>query len=126
MDSALIDRSPADVLDDHLRERKEGSVEQDLSRNYSDDLVVLTGGGVFRGHDGLRQLAERLRQELPDATFEYRTRLIEGEVGFLLWSARSANAYVDDGADSYVIRGGRIVAQTIHYTVKTTPSRTPQ
>ncbi len=119
MDTALLHRSPAEVLDDHLRKRKEGSVEQDLSRNYADDLVVLTGGGVFRGHDGLRQLAERLRKELPDATFDYRTRLVEGEVGFLEWSARSANACVDDGADSYVIRGGRIVAQTIHYTVKT-------
>jgi hypothetical protein len=126
MDTSLLDRSPAEVLDDHLRERKEGSVEQDLSRNYADDLVVLTGDGVFRGHDGLRQLAERLRQELPDAIFEYRTRLVEGEVGFLEWSARSASACVVDGADSYVIRGGRIVAQTIHYTVKTTPSSTPQ
>ena len=56
--------------------------------------------------------------KLPEATFEYRTRLVEGEMGFLEWSGRSASTLVDGGADSYLIRDGRIVAQTIHYTVK--------
>ena len=111
-------RSPQEVLDDHLRESQDGSIEDDLARNYSEDLVVLTGRGVYRGHDGLRQLAELLRNEFPEATFEYRTRLVEGEMGFLEWSGRSASTQVDDGADSYLIRDGRIVAQTIHYTVK--------
>jgi hypothetical protein len=117
MDEASI-RSAKEVLDDHLRESQEGSVEADLGRNYAEDLVVLSGRGVYRGHDGLRQLAEMLREELPKSTFEYRTHLVEGDVGFLEWSGRGENAYVDDGADSYVIRDGKIVAQTIHYTVK--------
>jgi len=43
--------------------------------------------------------------------------LVEGELGFLEWSARGSGAEVEDGADSYLIRDGRIVAQTIHYTV---------
>jgi hypothetical protein len=111
-------RSAKDVLDDHLRESQVDSVEVDLARNYAEDLVVLTRHGVYRGHDGLRQLAERLRQELPDAVFEYRTRLVEGEIGFLEWSGRGDGAQVDDGADSYLIRDGKIVAQTIHYTVR--------
>jgi len=115
-------RSPQEVLDDHLRESQDGSIENDLARNYSEDLVVLTGRGVYRGHDGLRQLAELLRSELSDSIFEYRTRLVEGEMGFLEWTGRSASAQVDDGADSYLIREGRIVAQTIHYTVKPFPN----
>jgi hypothetical protein len=99
-------RSAKEALDDHLRESREGSIEADLGRNYAEDLVVLSGHGVYRGHDGLRQLAEMLRKELPDSTFEYRTHLVEGDVGFLEWSGRGVNAYVDDGADSYVIRDG--------------------
>lgn len=94
-----------------------GSVEEDLLRNYAPDLVVLTGHGVYRGHDGLRRLSELLRRELPNCTYEYRTRLVEGDVAFLEWTARADGARVDDGADSYVIRNGRIVVQTIHYTV---------
>jgi hypothetical protein len=112
------DRSPKEVLDDHLRESQKGSVEADLSRNYAEGVIVLSRHGVHRGHDGLRKLAEMLHNELPDSTFEYHTRLVEGDVGFLEWSGRGENTYVDDGADSYVIRNGKIAVQTIHYTVK--------
>lgn len=66
-------RSAAEVLDDHLREGQVGTVDEDLTRNYSENLIVLTGRGVYHGHDGLRELARQLREELPDATFEYRT-----------------------------------------------------
>ncbi len=93
-------------------------MDDDLARNYAEDVVVLTGRGIFRGHDGVRHLARLLPDELPNCTFEYRTRLVEGEVAFLEWTARADGARVDDGADSFLIRGGRIVAQTIHYTVK--------
>lgn len=117
-------RSPQEVLDDHLRQSQDGSIEDDLARKDSDDLVVLTGRGVYRDHNGLRQLAEFLCNELPQARFEYRTRLVEGKVGFQEWSGYSAVAQVDDGADSSLIRDGRTVAKTIHYTVK--PPAQPQ
>lgn len=71
----MLDRSPQEVLDDHLRESPDGSIEGDLARNYSDDLVVLTGRGVDRGHSGFKQLAEVFRNELPDASVKYRTWL---------------------------------------------------
>jgi len=74
-----MNRSTKEALDDHLRESKEDSIEADLARNYAQDLVVLTSDGVYRGHDGLRQLAARLRKELPNAEFEYRTCLVEGK-----------------------------------------------
>ncbi|MGQ9365106.1 nuclear transport factor 2 family protein [Azospirillum sp. ST 5-10] len=93
-------------------------MQEDLERNFAPDLVVLTRWGVFRGYDGMRQLAAKLRRELPDARFSYDTVAMENGVGFLAWKGRGANgARVEDGADSYVVRDGRIVAQTIHYTV---------
>lgn len=111
-------RSPKDVFDDHLRKSEHGSIDEDLRRNYSEDVVVLTRRGVFCGHDAMRQLNRLLIEELPNATFDYRTRLVEGEMAFLEWSARAEGARVEDGADSYLIRGGKIIAQTIHYTVE--------
>lgn len=101
----------------HLNEGKHGTVDDDLPRNYAEDVVILTGRGVYHGHDGMRQLAQMLRDELPQMRFQYRTILIQGEFGFLEWTADADGATVKDGADSYVIRDGRIVAQTIHYTV---------
>jgi hypothetical protein len=110
-------RTTKEVLDDHLNLSKNGSVEEDLSRNYSEDVLLLTSFGIYRGHEGLKSLAKMVLEQLPDASFKYNKVLIEEEIGFLEWSASSKKAKVEDGADSYVVRNGRIVAQTIHYTV---------
>jgi hypothetical protein len=105
------------VLQDHLCLRRRDDLEADLERNYDKDVVLLTGFGVFRGKAGVRRAAALLHRQLPCAEYEYRARLVEGEVAFLEWAARCPDARVDDGADSFLIRGGRIVVQTIHYTV---------
>ncbi len=116
-------RGPQEVFDDHLHQGQHGNVEEDLSRNYAPEVVVLTGAGVHRGHDAVRELAAWLRQELPDATFTYTTRGVDGEVALLEWTASTPSAErVQDGADTFVIRGGRIHAQTIHSTVLPTPA----
>ncbi len=114
-------RSAQDVLEDHLRQGRSASIEVDLARNYAEEVVVLSGRGVFRGHEDLRQLAKLLSEQAPGARFTYKTQLLEGEIGFLEWTTESDEAVIRDGADSYVIRDGKIVAQTIHYTVQPRP-----
>src|SRR5262245_17631114 len=124
-------RSTGEVFEDHLARRRAGDVEGDLALNYDDDVVLLTGFGVFRGKDGVRRNLGRLLEGLPCIRYEYGTRLVEGEVAFLEWSARGPTAVVEDGANSFLIRGGRIVVQTIHYTVRPrksskTPGKSPR
>ena len=114
-----LPRPTRKVFEDHLRCRLARAVEEDIGRNYAGDVVLLTGLGLYRGHDGVRHLARILHEQLPCAAYEYRTKLIDGDLAFLEWSARCPTAAVEDGADSFLIRGGRIVAQTIHYTVRT-------
>ncbi len=116
-DAGAERRSPREVLDDHLALAAAGDWVTDLERNVADDIVVLTGFGAFEGRDQLRVLAELLDAQLPNARFEYTTVAVRGEVAFLEWRADADGARVRDGADSFVIRDGRIVAQTIHYTV---------
>jgi hypothetical protein len=111
-------RSTREVFEDHLCCRSARAVEEDLARNYAEDVVLLTGFGLYRGHEGVRQLARLLFAQLPCVAYEYRTRLVDGEVAFLEWAARCSTATVEDGADSFLIRDGKIVVQTIHYTVR--------
>lgn len=111
-------RSPAEVLDDHLRLRAQGDIDTDLRRNYAPDFVLLCNYGTFRGIDAIRYSAVRLKEQLPHARFEYVVREVDGDVGFLEWRATSDRYQVTDGADSYVFdRDGLIRAQTIHYTL---------
>ena len=108
-------RSTTEVLTDHLRLRAEGDVRTDLERNYAPDVVLLCEAGVFRGTVAVRASAHALGLELPNVRFEYRSVQVDGEFGFLRWTAESDRFRVQDGADSYVIRDGRIVMQTIYY-----------
>ena len=108
-------RQAREVVDDHLRLRSQGELGTDLERNYADDVVVLCELGAPRGRDAIRRSACHLGLQLPDAELQFPTKLVEGEHAFLVWKARSQRFEVDDGADSFVIRGGRILAQTIFY-----------
>jgi SnoaL-like domain len=114
------------VLDDHLGiaqrwagEPFERVLEEDLRRNVSEDIVVLMNRGVFRGHEGVRELARALGEELPEHRgFDYTFIAVEGRVGMLEWAYEDATVSVRDGVDSYLIEDGKIVAQTIHYTLE--------
>jgi hypothetical protein len=111
-------RTAREVFEDHLRTSSEGTVEEDIDRNYATTVVILSRDGVRHGHDGLRRQAAELQRQLPDCSFHYGVQLVEGEIAFLEWTAEADGARVRDGADSYCIRDGKIVAQTIHYTVE--------
>jgi ketosteroid isomerase-like protein len=113
-------RSTGEVINDHLEQGKHGSLEEDLPRNYAEDVTVVIADGLYQGHDGVRALAERLRSELPHAAFQYTTVVVHGDVAFLEWTGEGDGARVRDGVDTFVVRDGKIVAQTIHYTVEPT------
>jgi SnoaL-like domain len=114
----LAARSTQEVYDDHLRLADEGDIEGDLARNVAEDVVVLTGRGVFRGHEGVRELARQLMSEIPSGRWTYVTRLFEGPMAFLEWTVDEGPFRIRDGADSYLVEDGKIRMQTIHYTVE--------
>lgn len=69
--------------------------------------------------DSVRQSADRLALQLKEAVFEYLTHYVAGEYAFLRWRATSPNCRIEDGANSFVIREGRIVMQSVYYRIKT-------
>jgi hypothetical protein len=121
--SVMMARSTEDVFEDNLRLRKDGNLEQDLRNNYHEDVVLLTGYGVFRGHDGVRESATILNKYIPEGNYEYRTKCVDGEVAYLEWTAEGDGKIVQNGADTFVICDGLIVVQTIYYTVTLFPQR---
>src|SRR5215217_8472117 len=88
-------RTARQVLDDHLNLAEnwggeggfERMLEVDLERNTSKDIVILINRGTFRGHEGVRELARMLGEELPEhCAFEYTYRAVEGRIAFLEWA----------------------------------------
>ena len=124
--SDLSRRSAREVLDDHLNLANawvdvplEQVLAEDLRRNVSENIVILINRGTFHGYEGVRDLARMLAEELPEhAAFEYTYVAAEGPVGLLEWTYEDPTVRVRDGVDSYVIDNGKIVGQTIHYTLE--------
>ena len=110
-------RKTLEVLTDHLNRRLAGDVEGDLEANYSQDVVYLCMYGKHFGHDGVRVMANLVATQLPDAEFQYPTIEAHEDFAFCEWTGLGEKTRVDDGADSYLVRDGKIVAQTVHYTV---------
>ncbi len=108
-------RTPEEVFEDHLRLRLEGKLEEDLSRNYSEEVHLLTVNSNARGHNAIRMSAERLGRQLPEARFHIAAKQVNGRYAFLVWSAKSARFDAVEGADSFVIENGKIIFQSIHY-----------
>jgi hypothetical protein len=98
------------VFEDHLRPADDGDLEGDLARNVAEDVVVLTGRGVFRGHAGVRELARQLMTEVPSGRWTCATRLFEGPMAFLEWTVDDGPTRIRNGADSYLVTDGKIRA----------------
>ena len=111
-------RSTAEVFDDHLKRRTADDLEGDLENNYAPDVVLLCEHGPMTGRAAVRQSAEQLAKQLPDASFEYLVKHVEGEYALLFWRADSPKARAEHGVDSFVIRDGRIVMQSVYYALR--------
>jgi hypothetical protein len=110
-------RSTREVLQDHLDRRQRGDLEGDLQHNYHEDVVCLSLTGVRSGLDGVREQAAELEKALPGATFRCRELIVADELGMEVWDGEARAAVVREGTDSFVVRDGRIAAQTVHYHV---------
>lgn len=116
-------RSTDEVFHDHLELRARGEVELDIERNYDPAITLIREGRIYRGHDGVRECARALKEHIGNAKASYDTAIVDGDVAFLKWSVHSDGVVVEDGVDTFVIRKGRIVSKTMHYTISGRPDK---
>jgi hypothetical protein len=117
-------RSTRQVFEDHLDKRRLGLVEEDLAANYAEDVVLLTVNSNAVGHDAIRRSAARLDEQMPKPKFEFIAQQVHGPFALLIWRGLSKREGAVDGADSFVIEGGLIRLQTIHYRLVSPSSPT--
>ncbi len=112
--------STQDVLENHLRCFGEGDLNGILS-DYAPDAVFFTANGPLRGVAAIRPLFEAMIVEFskPGASFKLSQQCIDGDYGYIIWTAATADNVYEMGTDTFVVRNGKIVAQS--YTGKITP-----
>jgi ketosteroid isomerase-like protein len=108
-------RTPQEVFAHHGQALAAGDLDE-IVVDYTDDSVLITAAGVARGKAGIRKVFANLLDDLPNAAWDLKTQIFDGDVLFLEWAADSAVNRVDDGVDTFVFRDGAIRAQTVRYT----------
>jgi ketosteroid isomerase-like protein len=105
--------STKDVIDHHLKAFGERDLKGVLS-DYAPGAVFFTQNGPLRGADAIRPLFQSLIAEFgkPDAKFNMKQQLVEGDYAYILWTAETADNVYELGTDTFVVRDGKIVAQS--------------
>jgi hypothetical protein len=82
---------------------------------------MFTAGGPLKGADAIRPLFQAMVAEFgkPGATFTMKQQFVEGDYAYILWSAETADNVYELGTDTFVVRDGKIMAQS--FTGKITP-----
>jgi len=102
-----------DVLEHHLKCFGAGDLKGILS-DYAPGAVLFTSDGPLKGADAIRSLFQTMITEFekPGAAFSLKQQFVEGDYAYILWSAETADNVYEAGTDTFVIRDGKIVAQS--------------
>ena len=115
--------STNDVLDRHLKSFAERDLDGVLS-DYSSDAVLFVASGPLRGPAAIKPLFGTLIAEFakPGSSFAMQQRWVEGDHAYILWTAETADNCYEFATDTFVVRNGKIVAQS--FAAKITPKQT--
>jgi|SRR5262249_23617742 len=111
-----------DVVNQHLKAFGENDLDSVLA-DYSSDAVLFIPGKTLKGPDAIKPFFEALLAEFakPGASFSMEKQSVEGEYAYILWSAETADNSYEAATDTFVVRDGKIVAQS--FAAKIIPKR---
>jgi len=96
------------VVARHMAALDAADIEAVLA-DYADDAVMVSDtAGVLKGADALRAVFANVPAGMVGG-MEMLSELFDGEIGYIVWKM----AGVPLGTDTFVVRDGKIVAQTV-------------
>ena len=115
-------KTTSEILENHLASFGRGDLGAILS-DYAPGAILFTPAGPLVGIDAIRPLFVGLLAEFakPGASFELKHHTIHGDYAYILWSAETADNRYDLVTDTFVVKGGGIVAQS--FAAKVVPKR---
>jgi len=106
-------RSTKNVIDNHLQRFGERDLDGILS-DYAPAAVLFTPKGPLKGVDAIRPFIEALLAdfEKPGATFGLKHASVDGDYGYILWEAETADNVYEMASDTFAVRDGKIAVQS--------------
>jgi ketosteroid isomerase-like protein len=111
--------STNEVLDRHLKSFAEHDVDGVVA-DYSSDAVLFVPSGPIKGPDAIRPVFEALIAEFakPGSSFTMQSRWVDGDHAYILWTAETADNSYEFATDTFVVRNGKIIAQSFAAKIK--------
>ncbi len=105
--------STKEILDNYLGAFFKRDLHAILS-DYAPDAVMFTQDGTLIGVDRIKPLFEALFAEFGKGrpTFNLQRQAIEGDCGYIVWTAEITDNVYEMATDTFVVRAGRILAQS--------------
>ena len=102
------------VLDHHLEMFGECNLDG-LMEDYASDATFISDGDVLHGSDEIREMFADLLEEFDDPSVEFSLdeRVIDDEYAYIVWHAETPEHEYEFASDTFVIRDGEIVTQTL-------------
>lgn len=115
-------RSTSDVIQNHLARFGARDLEGILA-DYAPGAILFTPEGPLRNPAAIRGLFQAMLAEFEKsgASFRLKHLSVEGDHGFIVWAAETADRVYELGTDTFFVRGGRIQAQS--FAGKISPRR---
>ena len=108
-----IGKRTEETLLKHLQAFGNGDVDA-IMTDYDEAAVLIMPDGPLRGTVEIRSAFESLLADLPpgSTTLEVSKQIVEGEIAYIVWSGESEKLKIPFATDTFVVRDGKIVAQT--------------
>ncbi len=113
-------RSTKAIIANHLE--RFGARDLDgILADYAADAVLFTPEGPLKGLDSIRGLLQGMIAEFekPGATFNLQHLSVDGDHGFIVWTAETADQVYEVVTDTFFVKHGRIEVQS--FAGKITP-----
>lgn len=101
------------VLDHHWQAFIQNDLEAVMA-DYSEESVLITPDATYKGLTEIRKNFENAFAKFPKAgtTFQLSKSVVDRDVSYILWQAKTPTFNLSFGTDTFVVRDGKIISQT--------------
>ncbi|GAA4433742.1 hypothetical protein GCM10023188_23690 [Pontibacter saemangeumensis] len=102
-----------EVLDHHWEAFSQNDMEAVMA-DYTEESVLITPDRTYAGLEEIRTNFENAFKAFPkdQTTFQLNKSVVEGDVAYILWQAKTPAFNLSYATDTFIIRDGKIISQT--------------
>lgn len=110
---SISEEKTKEVLDHHWEAFIQNDMEAVMA-DYTEASVLITPDRTYKGLDEIKTNFENAFKAFPQnqTTFQLNKSVVEGDVAYILWQARTPNFNLSYASDTFVVRDGKIISQT--------------